>query len=307
MELERYKDEFNLTEKDIKKITEAKAEVKVNPIFLVITIIGVVIFLASLASQGGMAFVLGIPLILIPGAITIGMYMSKSRVYKDTIKEVLITKMFEKEFEHVNYSPTQGLDQDFIDDTEMYDKGNTYSSNDLLTASYKGIGFMQADVNIQNVTSNGKTTTTTTYFKGRWIVCDFIKNFDGYHQVRSNGSFFANKKPRKFFGTKTKAIDFESVEFNKRFSTYTNDEKEAFYLITPDYMAKMINFRDYVNCEVVYGFINNRLHIAIYNNHNAFEMSGSNITDQFINSIKYDIELIKDVINNLDLDVDIFK
>lgn len=310
MDLQRYKDEYNLSDRDIEKITEAKREVKVNPIFLGLTIVSLLFFLYSASSirdniSGLVIF--AIPITLVFGGITFGMYFKKSRVYKDIVKEVLITRMFEQEFEHVNYVPTKGFEKAFIDDTEMYDRGNTYASNDLLSASYKGIGFMQADVNIQNVTSNGKTTTTTTYFRGRWIVCDFIKNFEGYHQVRSNGSFFANKKPRKYFGTKTKEIDFESVEFNKRFSCYTNDEQEAFYLITPNYMDKMMNFQDFVNCEVVYGFINNKLHIAIYNNRNAFEMSGSQINDYFIDSVKYDIKLIKDVIDNLDLDLDIYR
>lgn len=301
MNLDTYKTQFNLSDEDIEAIKKAKSEVKFNPIALGITLLGAFVMLVS------QMYIIGIPFVLVPAVVALVMYSRKSTQYKNTVKEILVRKMFEREFDHVTYSPTKGFDQRFIDDTEMYDKGNTYSSNDLLSASYKGIGFMQADVSIQNVTSNGKTTTTTTYFKGRWIVCDFIKNFDGYHQMRSNGSFFANKKPRKFFGTKTKEIDFESVEFNKRFSCYTNDEREAFYLITPDYMEKMTAFKDFVNCEVVYGFINNKLHIAIYNNHNAFEMSSRNITDQFINSVEYDIRLIKDVIDNLDLHTDLFK
>lgn len=309
MVLKKYQEQYNLSEKDIQKIEKAKENIKFNPILLVVSIISVVLSVFSFTTLGTMnaLFIITIPIALISSIALMGMYFSKKRIFVNQVKEILVTKIFETEFTHVSYLPSQGFDNGFIDDTEMYDRGNTYSSNDLLSASYKGIGFMQADVNIQNVTSNGKTTTTTTYFKGRWIVCDFIKNFDGYHQIRSNGSFFNNKKPRKFFGTKTKEIDFESVDFNKKFSCYTNDEKEAYYLITPEYMEKMTNFQEFVNCEVVYGFINNKLHIAIYNNQNAFEMSGTTVSDDFINSVIYDMKLIKDVIDGLALDVDIFK
>lgn len=309
MVLKKYQEQYNLSEKDIQKIEKAKENIKFNPTLLVVSIISVVLSVFSFTTLGTMnaLFIITIPIALISSIALMEMYFSKKRIFVNQVKEILVTKIFETEFTHVSYLPSQGFDNGFIDDTEMYDRGNTYSSNDLLSANYKGIGFMQADVNIQNVTSNGKTTTTTTYFKGRWIVCDFIKNFDGYHQIRSNGSFFNNKKPRKFFGTKTKEIDFESVDFNKKFSCYTNDEKEAYYLITPEYMEKMTNFQEFVNCEVVYGFINNKLYIAIYNNQNAFEMSGTTISDDFINSVIYDMKLIKDVIDGLALDVDIFK
>ena len=157
--------------------------------------------------------------------------------------------------------------------------GNRFFSGDLLSATYKNVGFLQSDVLIQQVTSNGKTTTTTTLFKGRWIVCDFIKNFNSYHHPK----------------------------FNDNFTTYTADHREAYYLINPGYMERIDNLTTYINSEVVYGFIDNKLHVAIFNNQDAFEVKGNRLDEDFIKRIEDDIKLITLIIDELDLELDIFK
>lgn len=306
MDYESLKEKLNLSDKDIEKIEMAKEKIKFNPILLILLGVSVVLFLLTLIDISGLTVVSGI-VIGIFMILTGYNYAAKRGEYNDIVKEIVITNLFKSEFEHVNYNPEQGFDKKYIDSLELIAKGNTYESNDLLMASYKGVGFSQADVHIQQVTSNGKTTTTTTYFKGRWIVVDFIKNFEGNHQVRSNGSFFKNKKPGQFFGRKLDLLKFESVEFNNMFTSYTSDQKEAYYLITPHMMEKMTQFRDYVNCEVNYGFIDNKLHLAIYNNTNAFEVGGRDVDEQFIQNVLYEMDLIKRVIDELDLDVDLYK
>ncbi len=312
MKIDKYKDIVDLTEKEINTLESAKAKVKLNIPLVVVASISFLAFTLSVKTDplfGIVSFSFPAIIILIASSVGIGVLYSKaSKAYSLVVKEIVIKKIFESAFDTINYQPNKGFEESYIGGLEMYERGNRYNSEDLLMGSYKGVGFSQADVDIKTVTSNGKTTTTVTNFKGRFIICDFFKDFEGYHQIRSNHSFFANKKPGRFFGSRSaKEINFESNEFNKQFTCYTNNEQEAFYLITPNYMEVMSTLAKELNCEVVFGFIDHKLHIAIYNNEDAFEVSDNKINDIFVNRILKEAELIKYVIDGLQLDLDIFK
>lgn len=312
MQINKYKDIVDLSEKEINTLKEAKAKVKLNIPLVVVISISFLAFGFSLKTDpifGSQSFSIPALIILIASIVATAVLYSKASVaYTLLVKEIVVKKIFESTFDSVFYQPDKGFDEKYIGNLEMYERGNRYESEDLLMGTYKGVGFSQADVKIKTVTSNGKTTTTVINFMGRFIVCDFFKDFDGYHQIRSNHSFFANKKPGRFFGSRSaKEINFESTEFNKRFSCYTNNEQEAFYLITPNYMEVMSKLVDELNCEVVFGFIDHKLYIAIYNNKNAFEVYGNKVNDVFIDRVLKDADLIKYVIDGLQLDLDIFK
>lgn len=297
---------LNLTDQEVAQIKKEQSDVVFSkPILIAIFVIMTMsllsqMFLDTTYLIGGA--VLSVALLIIG----VYFYSKEQKEFSQIVKDVIIRNLFKEQFSEVTYLPDKGFEESFIEKTGMYDTGNRYYTDDLLSANYKGVGFMQADVMMQQVTSNGKTTTTTTLFHGRWFVCDFIKDFNGYHQIRSNG-FFKNSKPFKWFSDNNKMFKFEDEAFNKKFTAYTTDEREAFYLINPGYMARLSKFVDYVNAEVVFGLINNKLHVAIFNNKDAFELKNNKIDEEFVKNIEDDIELIKLIIDELDLELDIFK
>lgn len=298
---------LNLSDDEVLLLKETKQKVKVSKPLL--GLLGFFLFLMIVSRGTQPALAISIILTIIDVVIIFALYIKAENKYNLLTKQLVVSKLFKQHFDNVVYEPEKGFEEDYIDSLELVDNGNEYESNDLLSGTYKGINFEQADVDIVQVTSNGKTTTRTTLFEGRWIIVDFIKNFNGYHQVRSNGSFFKNSKPRSLFFEKhkTNKVKFESNKFNEQFSCFSNNNQEAYYLITPNMMEKMSEFTDYVNCEVNFGFINNQLHVAIDNRVNAFEVNGKDINESFIRQIEYEMELIKKVIDELDLEVDIFK
>ncbi|NLC55001.1 MAG: DUF3137 domain-containing protein [Erysipelothrix sp.] len=297
---------LNLSDEQKLKIEKEQADVVFNHKIIIAI---VVIFFISLIAQAitkkpfifsGLFFIV---VLLIAGII---LYERERKEFSLIVKDVIIRGLFQEQFKNVVYQPEKGLSEAFIKESGLYQMGNRFYSDDLLSATYKDVGFIQSDVLIQQVTSNGKTTTTTTLFKGRWLVCDFIKNFEGYHQIRANG-FFKNKKPFRFFGDTLSEFEFEDQTFNDNYTTYTSDKREAYYLINPGYMQRIDNLSNFINKEVVYGFLNNKLHVAIYNNEDAFELKGNKINEDFVKRIDADIELIKLIIDELDLELDIFK
>lgn len=300
------KNRLSLSDQEIETIKKEQADVVFsNKIIIAIIAVFIVSLVLQVSTRTPFLFI-GIFVIIVLLIIGIYLYNKEKNEFSLIVKDVIIRRLFEEKFTSVSYQPDKGLSEDFIKHTGLYPMGNRFYSDDLLSATYKNVGFLQSDVLIQNVSSNGKTTTTTTYFKGRWIVCDFIKDFDGYHQIRSN-SFFKNKKPFKLFGDMLSEFQFEDQRFNENFTTYTNDQREAYYLINPGYMERIENLTNYINEQVVYGFHENKLHVAIYNNEDAFEVSGNKIDEDFVSRVENDIKLIKLIIDELDLELDIFK
>lgn len=304
--INKLQNRLNLSDQEVAQIKKEQADVVFNK-YIAIAVGLVLLFTYIIqAITNEPVIIAGIVISVILLAIGIYMYSKESKEFSQIVKDIIIRGLFEEEFSKVVYQPDKGFDQKFIEKTGMYSSGNRYYTDDLLSANYKDVGFMQADVLLQQVTNTGKTTTTTTIFHGRWFICDFIKDFEGYHQIRSNG-FFKNTKPFAWFGDKTKKFEFEGNAFNQKFTAYTTDQQEAFYLINPGYMERLEKFVDYINCEVVFGFIENKLHVAIFNNKDAFELKGKNINEEFVKNIEDDIKLIKLIIDELDLELDIFK
>ena len=304
--INKLQNRLNLSDQEVSLIKKEQADVVFNKNILWTIMATLIISLILQMITREPILIFGLFIVGLLLIIGIYLYNKEKNEFSNIVKEVIIKGLFEESFSNVTYQPNKGFDEDFIEKTRLYGTGNRYSSNDLLSATYKDVGFMQADLLLQQVTSNGKTTTTTTLFHGRWFICDFIKDFDGYHQIRSNG-FFKNKKPFAFFGDKLKHFEFEDHSFNDRFTTYTTNKQEAYYLINPGYMQRITDFVDYVNCEVVLGLIDNKLHVAIFNNEDAFELKGKNINEDFVSRIENDIKLIKMIIDELDLQLDIFK
>ncbi len=196
----------------------------------------------------------------------------RRKKYTLHFKRKLVESELLRTFTEVTFQPERGLERSFLADTGMIAMGNRYFSDDYICGKYKDIAFEQADVCIQQVTSNGKNTTTTTYFKGRWMVFDFNKNFACELQIREKGFSYA-KTSGGFFSSKPKMhkLELEDVEFNREFAVYAVDDHEAYYILTPPVMERMRGLRQRTNGELLLCFLNNRLHVAVNSGTNAFE------------------------------------
>lgn len=293
---------LSLSETQLQTMNEAKEATKFDrKDFILLGLAVLSLFLGFF----GNIFLVFIPVAIVLVVIVIVRMINANRKYQLVLKDIIVLKMFEKNFDHVQYQPTKGFTEEFIESTQLIVDGNKFYSNDHLTASYKGVGFMQADVHVQQVTSDGDSTTTTDIFKGRWLVLDFFKEFSGIHQVRKNHGFFKNRKP--LFSRKLKRVEFEDAYFNEEFTCYTDNEQEAFYLMTPRLMQHLLDYQEQYNCEIIIGFLNNKLHVAINDNTNAFEFRRKEINQDTLNTIQAEIDVIKQIVDDLNLDNELYK
>ena len=195
--------------------------------------------------------------------------------FKTKYKEMFVQSNLEGVFDNLNYQPNIGISRDIIKNTQMMQMGNRYHSNDYIEADYNGVHFIQSDVCIQEETQDSENRShTETYFRGRWMIFDFNKEFKANVQVVQNG--FKHSKRKRFFGKeeeKYKKVEMEDVTFNKEFKIFAQNEHDAFYILTPQMMERIRNIANNIEGYLILCFIDNTLHVGIHTNRDSFEPS----------------------------------
>lgn len=191
-------------------------------------------------------------------------YEKKRKAYKRDVVDVVLKSYFDD----YEYHFEEGLSKSRVQDTKLVRCGNIYQSDDYIRSSYKGVEFEFSDVRIKKRVKTGKHTTTITYFSGQWII---IKNkiklqAPLYVVDRNLSSSMAQNS--SLFETSIPKVELESIEFNQEFHVYTNHAHDAFYVLTPDFIEKLIAIH---REDVSFYISGEEIHIAIYSRENLFE------------------------------------
>lgn len=100
--------------------------------------------------------------------------------------------------------------------------------------------FFEAHLEEKRTTTDSKGRTRTTWvtvFKGQCLAVKFHKQFNGITKVyRDMGAFNWIAK----FGVKEQRIRLEDPVFEKAFEVYGSDQIEARFLLTPDFMERLL-------------------------------------------------------------------
>lgn len=253
-------------------------------------------------------------IVLVVGiAITFMISSKPSRDFILAFKETFVLNSLKSVFTDLNYEPEKGIAESVIRNTQMMDMGDRYSSNDYISAKYKNINVVQADVHIEeeheSTDSDGNTTTTwVTIFRGKWMIFDFNKNFKANIQVSQKG--FGNSRITNWGNKlKYKKVLMEDQSFNNEFRIYAQSEHDAFYILTPSMMERIKKLKNTINGKILLCFIDNKLHVGIQNNRDSFEHSiFKKIDENEVNEeISKDIKLITSFIDELGLDNNLFR
>ncbi len=285
--------------KDFSKFQDLKrqAEKKVK-IGGIITIIGALSFIVFMPYFFISFF------IIVPGFIFIGVGTNAFSKISRTFKSEVLTQLVSSYVDHGVFNPNAGLSIGTVYSTEFVKRADRYHTEDFLSGEMDGVKFESSDVRLEERhvqhTKNGTRTYYETYFLGRIFVFDFNKSFDGYLQVLENGSPHSNRKYRK--------VKLESIQFNKKFRTYTTNEHSAFYVLTPHLMEALMGFEQNNKGKISFSFIDNLLYIGINNFKDTFELRMfREINEETFKEFERDLMVVKEVIHELRLNNRIFK
>ena len=222
------------------------------------------------------------------------------RLFKlEVLKDLIVTFVDEGKF-----IPDRGLSQHDVYSTEFLKHADVFETEDYLSGKMDGVSFISSDVKLQERhvqhTKNGTRTTYVTYFLGRVFKFEFNKSFEGYLQVLEKG------KPTKRRGYDK--IKLESVDFNKKFRTYCTSEHTAFYVLTPHFMEALRKFEKNNKGHISFSFIDSNLYIGINNFRDTFELKMfRELNEESFNEFKRELFVIKEIVQELKLNNNIFK
>lgn len=227
-------------------------------------------------------------------------YTSVRKQYSNIVKKELVEGSFKQGFENLLFDPERPFDKGIIHSMALIPLGNRYYSNDYVSATHNGINFSRADVHTEQVTTNGKNTTTVTLFKGQVYQFSFNKISPSHIKIQE----------QRFLGSRKRGLEkleFENQEFNDIFITHTDNPHDAFYIFTPHFMERLIKFRRFLQSRMHLVVDNDKLYLALETNRDSFEPKLSREIDQeYINALNKDIEIINIIIDELDLENTIF-
>lgn len=215
--------------------------------------------------------------------------------YKSVLKV-----LFEYVIPDIEYFPNNGISaNDFLSFGIYSRQPDDFSSEDLFAGTRGKTNFIFCEVDatydVQHTTtdSDGNTSTTTTthtIFKGIIFKAEFHKDFKGHTIIRPSGF--------KLF-TSDDLVKLENTEFEDKYDVYASDQQEARYLITHDWMQKLVDLhKNYLLVEGA-AFLNNQMVLAMPFEKDRFDMSlWRTVLDK--EKIKSELNLVNALVNLVD-------
>lgn len=205
-----------------------------HPIFLILDIVGVIFIIVN----GSMKSKLSIEF--------------KDKFIIDLVKEVYPDSI---------YNPKSGIPLPQLMEPGLFMRPDRYHTEDYLQASYDGVPFEMCDFEFKErrVSTDGKghtTTTYVTYAKGRFMIFDFKREFTQILKVVEN----------TYLGVTARGlekVETESVDFNKKFKTYSSDPLTAFYVLTPQIQLKLLELESKFKGSIYFAYMNGKMYVAI--------------------------------------------
>jgi hypothetical protein len=259
-------------------------------------------FLAS-GGEGGALFVIAI-IIGLATVVVLGIGMAEYAKIKKSFKSQVLTDMFKTLIPDVEYLPNRGLAPEEAYASEFLKRADRFHSEDFISGKIGEVDFISSDLKLEERhvqhTKNGTRVYYVTYFLGRVFRFEFNKNFTGNLQVLEAGSPFSRRKFEK--------VKLESIDFNKKFKVFAEEELTAFYILTPDIMEAIFNLEKRNPGRISMSFLGDHLYVAINNNRDTFELQMfRKIDETVIEEFKKDLLVIKDFIVSLKLNNKLFK
>lgn len=191
--------------------------------------------------------------------------ISNSDIFADLVNSIL---------PDANVDVNKGLPMNVVKESGLEKLYNRYHSDFYVSGNYKNVLYETANVLIQEHRSNGKNSSTVTMFSGVIYSFDFEKDIDVSLKIFEKNDTHLKKGLNK--------IETESISFNKKFKTFTNDDLKTFYILTPEIQEMMLKIEETFPGKVEFSYENGKMYIGIESQKVGFKFSLKNpVSDNF--------------------------
>lgn len=244
--------------------------------------------------------------IILVGFIFLIMAANVKKKYDTFVKTTLIDELIKEMYPDAVYNHNQMIDIKYIMSLGIVRRPDRWFGEDYFGATYKGVQFQCCDLTLQEerTTTDSKGNTRTyyvTYFRGRFYSFQVPRTFEHKLQVMEKGA--GHKAPGKL-----KKYETESIEFNKKFNTYSTDQHYVFYQLTPVIQLTLLEFEKMHSGTVQVLYHTNKLDVLVNDSKNTLNLSiKTPLTKESLANIIEDIQMPAAIINEFNLDSDKFK
>ena len=287
-------DNLELERKALKKKNTTKTLIGIFSLLIFI----VIAFMTSILEFIFIGFVILVVMIIINTA--------SSSKYKGKFKELIVRKIIEEELGSTAvYNPNGGISLSELNSLKFTSMPDREHLSDHISCSYNGVPYEICDCHFEerHVTRDSKgnkQVTYVTYFKGRAIKIDFQRDLNINMKL-------VNQGPQGFSSEGLTKFETEVIEFNKRFKCYVDSTENAFYILTPIFIQKLLELERMFKGGLVVIFKHNNLYILINDSRDTLEVNiNKPVNGEQIERIRGEVILPASIINELRIDDDKF-
>jgi hypothetical protein len=225
---------------------------------------------------------LGIALLII-GAV----YASKATEWRNTFKYRVMTRLVKLFHPSLNYYPHRAIAEQEYHLSMLFHNSpdpDRYRGEDYIEGviDKTDIRLSELHTEYRQVTYDSKGRRRehwVTIFRGLFISADFHKHFHGVTLVLPDteqswlGGFgqWLQSISAKLGNQPGELVKMEDPEFERLFKVFSTDQVEARYILTPNMIRRIVEFRNRTKSQVRLSFIASRVFVAISTYHNYFE------------------------------------
>lgn len=213
--------------------------------------------------------------------------------FKDSYKSKYVVETISSisGFNDLKYYPKDGFSWDDIRNAAVVGCGDKkyFESEDLLFGIYDNVRFKISDVTSKKYVPRGKKSRTEIIFDGQ-VMCFF--QFDEMKKSNGHIQIFQKELLSDISGWKAEhEIHTENEDFNSRFNVYTSDEHNAYYILTPQRIEKIMEFEKTINEQISISFYDDKMFVAV-KRWSMFDPTTDKPVLEQVKSIADDVEYI---------------
>ncbi|MCR8685416.1 DUF3137 domain-containing protein [Campylobacter ureolyticus] len=205
----------------------------------------------------------------------------RAKVFRSLYKEKYLFPYLKNK--NINYKMNAYINTTDIVRSRLFKSFTHQRGNDMITGEIEDVRFSFSDLILEkkkditfendmrlwainfliNYFSYRYERDKTHLFTGILFIADFNKN------IKSNTFIMSHYTPRDKKGLSL--ITLDNPIFNDKFKVFSDDIQNAFYLLTPAFMERVLNLQSVFNCEINISFIKTKIYIAINKGFDSFE------------------------------------
>ena len=214
-------------------------------------------------------------------------YSTKASEWRNTFKVRVMTRLVKLFHPSLNYSPNRAIAKQEYHLSMLFHnapKPDRYRGEDYIEGviDKTDIRLSELHTEYRQVTYDSKGNRReywVTIFRGLFISADFHKHFHGITLVLPDteqswlgglGQWLQSISA-KLGNQPGELVKMEDPEFERLFKVFSTDQVEARYILTPNMIRRIVEFRNRTQSQVRVSFIASRVFVAIPTSHNHFE------------------------------------